>query len=62
MNEITNVAPHFKELGYELAFNNTGNIQLDFGNSNFYGGYLIDRELFVKAGLQFQQPNISIEY
>ena len=62
MGEIDKYAPEFSELGYELAFNNTGNISLDFGNSEFYGGYLVDRDLFTKAGLKFENSQISVEH
>jgi len=55
-------SPMFQELGYELAFTSTGDISLDFGNRTFYGGYLVDRTLFEKAGLKFERSDISIGY
>ncbi len=62
MSEVEGLAPELKELGYEFTFNNTGDISLDFGKSTFYGGYLVDRDLFTKAGLKFKQSHISVDH
>ncbi|HJP39527.1 MAG TPA: hypothetical protein QF499_10450 [Gammaproteobacteria bacterium] len=62
MGEIDKSAPELRELGYEFAFNNTGNIALDFGKSEFYGGYLVDSKLFTNAGLKFAKSHISVDY
>ena len=62
MGETKEIAPELKELGYVFAFNNTGNISLDFGKSEFYGGYLVDQDLFAAADLKFVQSQISVVY
>lgn len=55
-------SPEFQELGYELAFDNGGTIALETGNKTFYGQYLVDRDLFQRAGLDSQHSKISVEY
>jgi hypothetical protein len=55
-------SPEFQELGYEFAFDNSGTIALDTGKKNFYGQYMIDRQLFAKAGLEFERSHISVEH
>lgn len=62
MSEVTEMAAYFTELGYELVFDNTGDLSLDFGKDHFYGGYLVDRKLIAKAGLEFERSNLSVNY
>ena len=60
MGEVSQQAPYFAELGYEFAFNNSGDLSLEFGKDTFYGGLLVDRTLFEQAGLEFTEADLSV--